>query len=213
MPKSVLIVAPHPDDESIGCGGAACLHRRAGDSLHAVYLTSGELGLKRLPPDEAKALREGEANAAASLLGIARCDFLRQPDWFVGDHISAAASQIATLLRRRRPNRIYFPHRAEWHPDHRAAAPIIYQALSLAGTPAPELLAYEVWTPLTEYDQVENITAVMALKLRALRCHRSQLEKFRYDRAVRGLNQYRGEMAGHCRFAEVFHWRSLADLA
>jgi LmbE family N-acetylglucosaminyl deacetylase len=66
------------------------------------------------------------------------------------------------------------------------------------------VLAYEVWTPLAEYDQVEDISPVMRRKLRALRCHRSQLGHFRYDRAVRGLNQYRGALAARCRYAEVF---------
>jgi len=42
----VLIIAPHPDDESIGCGGTLCLHARRGDPMAVVYLTSGELGLK-----------------------------------------------------------------------------------------------------------------------------------------------------------------------
>jgi hypothetical protein len=44
----------------------------------------------------------------------------------------------------------------------------------------------------------------MASKLRAVRCYRSQLEDFHYDRAVQGLNQYRGALAAGCRYAEVF---------
>jgi hypothetical protein len=71
-------------------------------------------------------------------------------------------------------------------------------------SPTPTLLAYEVWTPLQEYDRVEDITPTMRRKLHAVRCHRSQLAGFRYDRAVRGLNIYRGSMTIGCRFAEVF---------
>ncbi len=64
--------------------------------------------------------------------------------------------------------------------------------------------AYEVWTPLAEFDDFVDISTVMAQKLRAVRAYRSQLEDFRYDRAVEGLNQYRGALAGRVDFAEVF---------
>ena len=65
----VLIIAPHPDDESIGCGGTLCLHGGRGDSMAAVYLTSGELGLKHLPREQARLTREREAEKAARMLG------------------------------------------------------------------------------------------------------------------------------------------------
>jgi len=77
-------------------------------------------------------------------------------------------------------------------------------AVRAAGIPTPELRAYEVWTPLAGYNHVEDISAVMSQKLRALRAHRSQLKEFDYARAVTGLNQFRGELAARCRYAEVF---------
>ena len=99
---------------------------------------------------------------------------------------------------------IYLPHPSEWHPDHRAALPILRAAARRARLTEAELRGYEVWTPLSEFDYVEDISAVLPRKLRALRVHQSQLAEFDYVRAVRGLNQFRGELAGKCRFAEVF---------
>ena len=75
MPETVLIVAPHPDDEAIGCGGTICLHRQRGDRVHAVFLTSGERGLTGAAPEAARAIRESEARAAAGVLSLDRLDF------------------------------------------------------------------------------------------------------------------------------------------
>jgi LmbE family N-acetylglucosaminyl deacetylase len=100
---------------------------------------------------------------------------------------------------------IYLPHPAEWHPDHQAALPVVRAALRRTGLRAPILRGYEVWTPLTEHDHVENITSVMRHKLQAIRAHQSQLAgEFDYERAVIGLNQFRGALAGKCAYAEVF---------
>jgi N-acetylglucosamine malate deacetylase 1 len=203
-PMNVLVIAPHPDDESIGCGGALCKHTAQGDRVAAVFLTSGELGLKHLPREQAWKIREQEAGAAARLIGIADLIFLRGPDWSIGSETKKMAALLRPVLKQENPQLIYLPHPREWHPDHQAALPILRAALKSSGLPAPTLRTYEVWTPLSEYDQVEDITAVMARKTRAIRAHRSQLNEWDYLRAVRGLNEYRGALAARCRYAEVF---------
>jgi LmbE family N-acetylglucosaminyl deacetylase len=202
---NVLVIAPHPDDESIGCGGTICLHTNRGDKVTTVFLTSGELALKHLSPDEAWKIREAEAEAAAAILGVSTLKFLRRPDWFVSEMIEETAAILKPILEKEDPELIYLPHEREAIPDHEASLAIVRSALS--GSELAEkthLITYEVWTPLPEYDHVEDITPVMRRKLKALRCHRSQIGYFRYDRAVRGLNQYRGELAARCRYAEVF---------
>ena len=202
---NILVIAPHPDDETIGCGGTLCLHTARGDRVVVVFLTSGELGLKHLAREKAWQVRESEANRAARNLGITGLEFLRLPDWMVGEHVQNGARLLSPILRRETPQLIYLPHSAEWHPDHQAASPLLRAALKRSRIARPALRAYEVWTPLQEYDHVENISQVMARKLRALRAHRSQLDEFDYERAIRGLNQYRGALAGKYRYAEVFH--------
>jgi LmbE family N-acetylglucosaminyl deacetylase len=201
---NVLVIAPHPDDESIGCGGAICLHVGRGDRVGVVFLTSGELGLKHLPREQAWRVREREARAAGKILGAAALTFLRCPDWCVGDAESTAAATLRPVLEREAPDLIYVPHAREWHPDHRAALPVVRAALGSGPTPTPHLLTYEVWTPLAEYDHVEDITPAMGRKLQAVRRYRSQVNGIRYDRAVHGLSEYRGSLAGRCRYAEVF---------
>jgi LmbE family N-acetylglucosaminyl deacetylase len=201
---NVLVIAPHPDDETIGCGGTLCLHQQRGDRTIVVCLTSGELGLKHLPRSKAWDTREKEVQLAANILGVAKVHFLRQPDWMLGDCIEAAANVLLPALKLEQPQIVYLPHDADGHPDHRAARPILCLALKRIRELQPDVRAYEVWTPLPSLDRMEDITRVLPRKLRALRAHASQLHEFNYERAVRGLNAFRGELGGKCRYAEVF---------
>ena len=59
---------------------------------------------------------------------------------------------------------------------------------------------------MTDFDEVEDISEVMDTKLAAVCMYGSQLSSFRYDQAVEGLNRFRGALAGHCAYAEVFRY-------
>jgi LmbE family N-acetylglucosaminyl deacetylase len=209
---NVLVVAPHPDDEAIGCGGAICLHVARGDRVVVAFLTSGELGLKHLSRDEAWRVREAEARSAGGILGVADMRFLRCPDWYLNENLADTAGLLQPVMDAEGPQVIYFPHPQESHPDHQATARILDMTLQRCQKQPVALYGYEVWSPLPAYDHIQDISKVMARKLRAVRCHRSQLAAIQYDRAVKGLNQYRGCLAGRCRYAEVFRRFEANDL-
>lgn len=200
---NVLVVAPHPDDESIGCGGTLRLHVDRGDRVDVAFLTSGELGLEELAPDAARKVREDEAEKAAALLGLNRLVFLRHADWFLGDVADAAGADLIRLVEELAPDRVLYPHVAEAHPDHAATARIVDRVSADLGRPFVRV-AFEVWTPMTDFEDVEDISDVMETKRAAVRTYVSQLSKFRYDDAIDGLNRFRGALAGHCAYAEVF---------
>ncbi len=214
MAETVLVIAPHPDDEAIGCGGAIGLHRRRGDMVRVAFLTSGEQGIPGVPPAEVRAVREAEALQAGSVLGVSGIDFLRLPDLGLHRCCPEGAGELRALLDQYHPSLIYLPHPEEAHPDHEATLPMVRAARArLTGWPElPELRAYEVWSPMTRPGWVEDITAVMRQKLQAIRCYRSQLALFRYDRAVRGLNQYRGILGAGGRYAEAFTYLEPTDM-
>lgn len=200
---STLVVAPHPDDEAIGCGGLVARSTAAGEEVAAVFLTSGELGLEELATEKARAVREAEAEEAAQILGLSSLTFLRQPDWFLARAAARAANGLRRLLARAAPSRLLIPHLDEAHPDHAATAAIVQRALGDLREPI-QVQTYEVWTPMTSFEVVEDVSAVMATKLAAVRAYRSQLGQFSYDDAVEGLNRFRGALAAHCRYAEVY---------
>src|SRR5207248_4439454 len=123
----------------------------------------------------------------------------------LAENVAPGARRLGEVLAAHRPGLIYLPHPGEAHPDHAAALPIVRAAVRhvFREHPAPELRAYEVWTPMQAFDWAEAISRFMARKLQAVRRYRSQLGTFRYDHGVRGLNRYRGCLAARCRYAEV----------
>lgn len=191
---NVLVLAPHPDDEAIGCGGALCLHADKGDPITVVFLTSGELGLKDLPREEAWKIREAEARAAAKILGVQDLIFLRCPDSELQGELP-----LASVVESAAPELIYLPHAQEWHADHKAAA-----QLADAMPKSAELLFYEIWTPIQQPQHLVDITAVWDRKMAAVQAHASQLRQWPYERAVHGLNEYRAAMSGRDGYAEAY---------
>lgn len=203
---SVLILAPHPDDESIGPGGAIVRHVASGDRVSILVLTSGERGFPEhdITRDEARReLREAECVEAARRLGATLLPFARLPDGRLGESTDLAADVVAEALRSLKPDRVYLPHDADAHEDHRAVAPILRRAVELSRV-VPWALGYEVWSPMAWFDQVEVIDDVLDRKLHAIAAYPSQLAQFAYDRAARGLAMYRGAIAARSDAAEVF---------
>lgn len=206
MAERVLVIAPHPDDEAIGCGGVICLHRRRGDSVHIVFLTSGEHYTEEVPAESNRSVREAEAGEAARVLDVQGLEFLRLPDLGLSESIEPSASRLRPFLETFEPDILYLPHPQESHPDHAVVLPIIRAAVAgrACQRRLPELRGYEVWNPLANYHWVEDISSVMPQKMCAVRCYRSQLRLFRYDAAIRGLNRYRGILGAASGYAEAF---------
>jgi LmbE family N-acetylglucosaminyl deacetylase len=206
----VLVIAPHPDDEAIGPGATLVLHRRLGDPVEVLFVTTGEHGDNggRMSAADYVALRRREAQAAAQTLGVQRTEFWDYPDGMVvteGD-LAAVAARLAEQLIATRPDVIYAPHAGEQHSDHHFVALAADRALQAARARGlgARLLGYEVWSPL-QPEWAVDVAAVYETKLAAIRCYASQLERNDIPRAVDGLNRYRAVLLppGGA-YAEVF---------
>lgn len=207
----VLVLAPHPDDEAAGPGGALAAHSRLGDPIHCVFVTSGVNGdpVASRPPDEYMAVRTAEARASADVLGISSTEFWELPDSCVVTHrdLDAVTERVIDLYQRVEPDVIYAPHPGESHSDHHFVALAASAALARwSGTAA--LLGYEVWSPM-QAGWVLEVTDDYETKRRAVRCYPSQLEHTDILTAIEGLNAYRAILLPHHdggghRRAEVF---------
>ena len=189
----ILVISPHPDDETIGCGGTLRKHVLKGDAVYVVFLTSGEAGGHGRSAEETRDLREREARDAADILGLTAIEFWHEPDGKL-QATRPVVERLRRTINKLRPSTLYVTHDREMHRDHRAAVRIVDRAVSTLDGAPPTIFLYEVWTPLQDIDHVEDISDVIEDKIAAVRAHRTQCDAVRFDEAVRGLNRYRGEM-------------------
>ena len=188
--RRVLVIAPHPDDETFGCGGALALHRQAGDPVRVVFVTDGGRGDSSGSADRVEyvAARRSEANAACAELGVDDLLF-----WDYADRATwqrpELSERLADLLEEFRPDLIYTPSAHEIHPDHRAATHWLLQA---AGSLAPscELAFYEV-SQAGVVNCLVDISPVVVAKIRAMNRYSSQLKERPYKRVTLALNRFR----------------------
>lgn len=203
----VLVLSPHPDDEAIGVGGTLRRHVLDGDQVQTVFLTSGDRGC----PGEDRVLtalkREGEAYAAAAVLKTLEPLFWRHIDGELERDASEVVLQLADFIAGFKPDRVYVPHDDEAHPDHKAASSLLRSALARCVLD-PQVLMYEIWSPLVAFDEAltVDVSETIGAKLLAIRAHESQVSRIRFDEAALCLARYRGELHNrpHGPYAEVF---------
>jgi LmbE family N-acetylglucosaminyl deacetylase len=185
----LVVVAPHPDDESLGCGGLIAEARRLGRAVRLVVVSDGcgsHTHSKLYPPERLRALREDETRRAVAELGLAPEDvaFLRLPDAHVpsaGPTAQAAADAVAEAARACGAGAVFVTWRHDPHCDHQASAAIVALARPRLG--AARLYEYPVWgwtlPPETEVGPEPrgyrlDVSAHRAAKLRAVNAHASQ---------------------------------------
>ncbi len=193
-----LILAPHQDDESLGCGGLIAAACAAGMPPLVVFLTDGtgsHPNSTTHPPAVLRALREREARAATAILGLSpdRLVFLRLPDRFAphaGPDFERAVRAVAMLIGRHGCGRLLAPWRHDPHCDHLAAHLIARQAAARAGI---GLVSYPIWGwtlsddpplagPMPTGHRLD-ISAHLPAKCRAIAAHASQLGRVVSDDA------------------------------
>jgi N-acetylglucosamine malate deacetylase 1 len=212
---NILVIAAHPDDEVLGCGGVMARHAAQKDQVHVLVVTRG---VPELYAPEIIDESRRELKAAHKLLGVAETHFLDFPaprlDMVPGHEI---ADGIAGIIHQVKPETIYIPHGGDIHQDHRA----VYQATLVASRPVngctvTQLLCYETlseteWAPrVGEAAFIPtvfiDITEQMDIKLKAMACYHTQLKEFPHPRsleAIRSLAMLRGATVG-VRAAEAF---------
>ena len=206
--ETVMVIAPHPDDDLLGCGGTIQRYLDDGSKVIAVFMTSGggKAKEKNMTTDELCSIREEEATRALAILGVADLIFLNEPD----RKLSVTDNRIACvvdLLEDRRPDIIFIPHEKDDHKDHKATYKIVERAVRKLvnnNSKVPRVLCYEVWTPLQQITYTQSIGKYIDKKLEALKEHVSQITYVNYVDSIQALNRYRGIARFAGSYAECF---------
>jgi len=167
--KTILALAPHPDDLEIGCGATLAEHARRGDEVHIYVATLGQVG------GDAQTRRAEQENAA-DILGV------RQVHWgsFEDTRLPASSqdlmAELEQVVQTVKPDTVYVNHQDDTHQDHREMALVARSVTRYI----PNVLCYE--TPSTlhfEPTVFMNTHDTLSLKLKALEAHQSQVERTR----------------------------------
>ena len=209
MTRSVLVVAAHPDDEALGCGGTLARHTAEGDTVHAIFLTNG-VGSRGHSSAEARE-RNAAARVALAILGVAEVEFYSFPDNQL-DTLSLleVVRAIEARLDAFRPDIVYTHHAGDLNIDHR----ICQQAVLTAFRPAPgqsvhAIYGFEVCSS-TEWAfagadraflpvHFVDIVDYLGAKLAALEAYGDEMRPFPHVRsfeAIKALAQWRGSTVG-----------------
>jgi LmbE family N-acetylglucosaminyl deacetylase len=188
-----VIVIPHPDDESLGCGGLLALLRQAGQEVAAVQVSDGTMShphSQDFSPIARRELRYAELRHALAVLDVDENNvlYLDLPDSQVpsdGPAFDEAAARLADFIAEQHAETVLVPWRRDPHPDHRATSRLTAAALASLPRP-PRRLEYVVWAweraapeDLPQPDEGQgfglDIGPVLAQKQRAIAAHRSQV--------------------------------------
>lgn len=188
--ERVVVFSPHPDDETIGCGGAIAAHCKNGDRVKAVIFTNGDKAdaSDRFGKEEYVRLREEEALRACGVLGVEDTEFWGYPDRELTP-TEEVVERVSALLKDYKPTLVYSPSPTEVHPDHRGASRAVWEAARVVET-SPKVVFYELGVPIRP-NLLVDITPHAEVKKKALRAYETQLEENDYLTKTLGLNRYR----------------------
>jgi len=196
---NVLIIAPHMDDEVLGCGGTILRHLEAGH--HVTVCIVANRAYDHVYDDKKIAREKDACRAAKAILGYDELTFLDLPDERLDHRQIDIIVPIETVVRETRPDVVYIPHRGDLNQDHRA----VFEAARVACRPnvsgrIRSLRVYEVPSSTDQVTMVNewpfaptlyvDITSTLDRKIEALQCYEAESRPFPNPRSPQGLTAY-----------------------
>jgi LmbE family N-acetylglucosaminyl deacetylase len=200
--KDALVIAPHPDDESLGCGGSIARHVKAGNRVKVIFLTNGDKGdFEGKYGDGYVELRKKSARAAMDTFGVKDFEFWGYSDRKLYLAVQEIRKKLLHAIDSFSPSILYAPSPLEAHPDHKTAFEVVWSLREKLRIP---IAFYEVLMAL--YPNVlVDITEEIEEKKRAIESYITEVYYNDYITKVEGLNRFRTvTLHKIIRYAEAF---------
>lgn len=182
MKLDILVLAAHPDDAELGCGGTIARHISMGHKVGVVDFTRGELGTRGNPET-----RQQEAAASAKILGLTIRENLLLPDGFFRNEKEHQLA-VVKAIRRHQPEIVLASAVYDRHPDHGRASELAFESCFLAGLAKvqtevdekpqqpwrPKVLYHYIQSQMLEPDLVVDVSAFWAKKMEAVMAYKTQ---------------------------------------
>ncbi|MFO1497760.1 MAG: PIG-L family deacetylase [Verrucomicrobiota bacterium] len=218
---NILALGAHPDDLEILCAGTLALYAQQGHRVFMGVFTCGDMGDLEIPPEKLARIRKEESTEAAAIIGA----HLLWPG-VMDEHVFPNEAQrrvMIDLMRESDPDIILTHSPNDYHPDHRYLAQLVFDSYFQKGLPhipnqtqpACRFAGAQIYYMDTiaglgflpaEY---VDITGVIEIKRRMLRCHRSQFNAIsqlahrNLEQLIETQSSFRG-LGGGCAYAEGF---------
>jgi LmbE family N-acetylglucosaminyl deacetylase len=208
--QTILVIAPHPDDDVIGMGGTMRLLAAEGKKVFTVYVTHG--GSAPSSGCTEATVRRNEALAALQAVRATGAIFLNHASsGLTGGGAVKVARQLHKIINLLKPVELYMPSPFERHLTHCRVTRITLKALKDQASPAPRAWGYSVWGGIYGLPgtRIVDISQAVRAKKAAIRHHASQTAGKPYDTGILGKNAYEGIFAhthenNHMAWAETF---------
>ncbi|WP_027937102.1 PIG-L deacetylase family protein [Anaeroarcus burkinensis] len=214
--KKVVVIAPHPDDETLGCGGTLLRHRHEGDEIFWMIVThmTEEAGFS----EERIERRRKEVEKVAQAYGFSKTYEMKFPTTRLESvAIGTLVMEIGDVIKEVGPEIVYAPFDGDIHSDHKIVFNAAMSCTKWFRYPTiKRVLCYEALSE-TEFaiDPIANafrpnvfinITEYFSRKIEIMRIYQSELGEFPFPRseeAMQALAMFRGSSAG-CKYAESY---------
>lgn len=222
MSRSIAVIAAHPDDEVLGCGGTVAKHVKQGDRVYSLVMAEGATSRAVVRDRKQNEVElnhlEHSLREAARVLGVSAHKLLQFPDNRMDSvDLLDVVKEIEKFIAEFKPELVYTHHASDVNIDHQIVHDAVITACrSLPGASVKTILCFE--TPSsTEWQTAdsricfipnwfENIIDTLALKMAALRCYQQEMRPFPHPRsfeAIEYLARWRGATVG-VQAAEAF---------
>jgi N-acetylglucosamine malate deacetylase 1 len=215
MNKKILIIAAHPDDEVLGCGGTIAKHLNDGDSINVAFLSDGVKSRNNTNSIDVEKRKLDSISAGKILGSLEPPIFLNFPDNRMDSvDLLDIVQAIENIIISVDPVVIYTHHSGDLNIDHQ----LTHKALLTAARPLPdsnikEIYTFEVqssteWSPSAAFypNYFVDISATLDKKLSAMKKYDSEIQDFPHPRSLESINalaKYRGSCVG-LKAAEAF---------